>query len=111
MSQVDYGPKNETTYCEKLKTNLYRQKPRPSVHYHPQVRHHERPHVTIITIVLTVLVVAGGGDQLVRRLLQPGGQPRPPAGAPALPGPGVSVQPMIAGHRTSGHSFLGPLHI
>jgi len=34
--KVDYGPKNETTYCEKLKTNLYRQKPRPSVHYHPQ---------------------------------------------------------------------------
>jgi len=34
--KVDYGPKNETTYCEKLKTNLYRQKPQPSVHYHPQ---------------------------------------------------------------------------
>jgi len=34
--KVDYGPKNETTYCEKLKTNLYRQKPRPSVFYHPQ---------------------------------------------------------------------------
>merc|ERR1719348_38404 len=34
--KVDYGPKNETTYCEKLKHNLYRQKPRPSVHYHPQ---------------------------------------------------------------------------
>ena len=36
-TKVDYGPKNETTYCEKLKTNLYRQKPRPSVFYHPQV--------------------------------------------------------------------------
>ena len=36
--RVDYGPKNETAYCEKLKHNLYRQKPRPSVHYHPQVR-------------------------------------------------------------------------
>jgi hypothetical protein len=35
-TKVDYGPKNETTYCEKLKTNLYRQKPRPSVFYHPQ---------------------------------------------------------------------------
>lgn len=56
-------------------------------------------------------MVAGGGDQLVRRLLQPGGQPRPPAGPPALPGPGVAVQPMIAGHTTSGHRFLGRLHI
>merc|ERR1712128_233692 len=35
-TKVDYGPKNETTYGEKLKTNLYRQKPRPSVFYHPQ---------------------------------------------------------------------------
>merc|ERR1711936_787481 len=34
--KVDYGPKNETTYCEKLKTNLYRKKPMPSVFYHPQ---------------------------------------------------------------------------
>lgn len=47
LSQVDYGPKNETTYCEKLKTNLYRQKPRPSVHYHPQVKHHERAYVIL----------------------------------------------------------------
>jgi len=35
-TKVDYGPKNETTYCEKLKTNLYRQKPSPNVFYHPQ---------------------------------------------------------------------------
>lgn len=37
--QVDYGPKNESAgnYCEKLKTNLYRKKPMPCVHYHPQV--------------------------------------------------------------------------
>jgi len=32
--KVDYGPKNETKYCEKLKTNLYRQKPKPSISYH-----------------------------------------------------------------------------
>ena len=36
-TKVDYGPKNETTYCEKLKTNLYRRKTWPSVFYHPQV--------------------------------------------------------------------------
>ena len=35
-TKVDYGPKNETKYCDKLKTNLYRQKPRPSIHFHPQ---------------------------------------------------------------------------
>lgn len=35
-TKVDYGPKNETTYCEKLKSNLYRKKPHPSVSYHPQ---------------------------------------------------------------------------
>jgi len=37
-SKVNYGPKNESAgnYCEKLKTNLYRKKPMPCVHYHPQ---------------------------------------------------------------------------
>ena len=39
-TKVDYGPKNETKYCDKLKTNLYRQKPRPSIHFHPQVSNH-----------------------------------------------------------------------
>ena len=37
-SKVDYGPKNETAYCEKLKHNLYRQKPRDTTHYHVQVK-------------------------------------------------------------------------
>jgi len=37
-TKVDYGPKNESAavYCDKLKTNLYRKKPMPCVHYHPQ---------------------------------------------------------------------------
>merc|ERR1719225_2091093 len=37
-TKVAYGPKNESAgnYCEKLKTNLYRKKPMPCVHYHPQ---------------------------------------------------------------------------
>merc|ERR550519_2015091 len=37
-TRVDYGPKNESAgnYCEKLKSNLYRKKPMPCVHYHPQ---------------------------------------------------------------------------
>merc|ERR1719461_514863 len=35
-SKVDYGPKNETAYCEKLKHNLYRQKPRDTTPYHVQ---------------------------------------------------------------------------
>jgi len=33
-TKVDYGPANETTYCEKLKTNLYRKKPHQCIHYH-----------------------------------------------------------------------------
>ena len=37
--QVDYGPANETMYCEKLKTNLYRKKPHQCIKYHPQVEH------------------------------------------------------------------------
>ena len=39
-TKVAYGPKNESAgnYCEKLKSNLYRKKPMPCVHYHPQVR-------------------------------------------------------------------------
>merc|ERR1711962_473954 len=40
-TKVEYndGSRNETggnNYCEKLKTNLYRKKPMPCVHYHPQ---------------------------------------------------------------------------
>jgi len=37
-TKVAYGPKNESAgnYCEKLKSNLYRKKPMPCVHYHPQ---------------------------------------------------------------------------
>jgi len=37
-TKVEYGPKNESAgnYCDKLKTNLYRKKPMPCVHYHPQ---------------------------------------------------------------------------
>jgi len=40
-TRVEYndGSRNETggnNYCEKLKTNLYRKKPMPCVHYHPQ---------------------------------------------------------------------------
>ena len=38
FSQVDYGPANETTYCEKLKTNLYRKKPHQCINYHLGVR-------------------------------------------------------------------------
>jgi voltage-dependent calcium channel alpha-2/delta-3 len=34
--KVDYGPSNETMYCEKLKTNLYRKKPHQCIKYHPQ---------------------------------------------------------------------------
>ena len=37
---ASYGQKNGSVsnYCEKLKRNLYRNKPRPVIHYHPQVR-------------------------------------------------------------------------
>jgi len=35
-TKVDYGPSNETLYCEKLKTNLYRKKPHQCIYYHPQ---------------------------------------------------------------------------
>ena len=39
-TKVAYGPKNESAnnYCQKLKGNLYRKKPRRQLHYHPQVR-------------------------------------------------------------------------
>ena len=39
-TKVAYGPENETmgSYCEKLKTNLYRKKPRGNIVYHPEVR-------------------------------------------------------------------------
>ncbi|XP_023323136.1 voltage-dependent calcium channel subunit alpha-2/delta-3 isoform X8 [Eurytemora carolleeae] len=36
-TKVDYGPVNETMYCEKLKTNLYRKRPHHCVPYHAQV--------------------------------------------------------------------------
>jgi hypothetical protein len=48
-AQVDYGPANETTYCEKLKTNLYRKKPHQCVHYHPQVG---LPHCLQLTFAI-----------------------------------------------------------
>jgi len=37
-TKVAYGPENESagSYCEKLKTNLYRKKPRGNIVYHPE---------------------------------------------------------------------------
>lgn len=56
-SKVEYGPKNESAgnYCEKLKTNLYRKKPMPNVHYHPQV--------TLTRYQHPLFHISGGGDQ------------------------------------------------
>ena len=68
--KVDYGPRNETTYCEKLKTNLYRQKPQPSVHYHPQVRAR-----SALSTETELCLFAGGGDQSVRWQLEAGRLP------------------------------------
>ena len=59
--KVDYGPKNETKYCEKLKTNLYRQKPKPSISYHK----HVSCSVAAVKYFLTLKYFSGGGDQSV----------------------------------------------
>ena len=34
--KVEYGPANETAYCERLKYNIYRRKPVHCFHYHPE---------------------------------------------------------------------------
>ena len=38
-TKVEYGPSNETDYCERLKYNIYRRKPMHCMNYHPEVLH------------------------------------------------------------------------
>uniref|UniRef100_A0A0K2VK47 Voltage-dependent calcium channel alpha-2/delta subunit conserved region domain-containing protein n=2 Tax=Lepeophtheirus salmonis TaxID=72036 RepID=A0A0K2VK47_LEPSM len=35
-TKIEYGPSNETGYCEKLKYNIYRKKPAHCLSYHPE---------------------------------------------------------------------------
>jgi len=35
-TKVEYGPSNETDYCERLKYNIYRRKPMHCMNYHPE---------------------------------------------------------------------------
>ena len=55
-TKVEYGPANETAYCERLKYNIYRRKPMHCMNYHPEVILFKQSKKAKMITILTEIV-------------------------------------------------------
>lgn len=72
-TKVEYGPSNETDYCERLKYNIYRRKPMHCMNYHPEVLHKLKiktcMYIFVSSFKETEIKLCGGGTRFDLNLM------------------------------------------